>query len=406
MTQDLISRFIDENVHNQSNRAYQTTEFLKSQQESAQKELDLIETRLAAYKVENNGRLPEQRSENYQKLQTLEAAAGNINSQITRIQQEKLALESNLSFYKNQVDEQEKFKPEITAQQIQQQKSEKRIQAEKELDAWQNQLRQLQQRFTDTYPDVKTAKEEVANSQARLDKIIKDEKDAKDAAEAAKKEVANGSKPVAKTAAMLVEEQRREATIQQFTLTINNQNAQIEDLNSQLKRTNQEITLLQARLTGVPQSEKEYVDLMRERDLKSQNYDEMTKSLAKQMVTKDMEDRKEGEQLEILDSASDPITPAFPNHPLVVGVGAAVGLLLGVVIAGAPGDEGYVAQESEGRAGLHADGDSRKHPAARKRFCGAPQAPPGLAGLDHRLPGGGGADVRVRSSTTRLRKPE
>ena len=48
VTQDLISRFIDENVHNQSNRAYQTTEFLKSQQENAQKELDLIETRLAA----------------------------------------------------------------------------------------------------------------------------------------------------------------------------------------------------------------------------------------------------------------------------------------------------------------------------------------------------------------------
>ncbi len=95
---------------------------------------------------------------------------------------------------------------------------------------------------------MKTAKEEVANSQARLDKIIKDEKDAKDAAEAAKKEVANGGKPPAKTAAMLVEEQRRDATIQQFThSTINNQNAQIETLNDQLKKPNQEIALLQAR---------------------------------------------------------------------------------------------------------------------------------------------------------------
>src|ERR1019366_10461661 len=50
VVQELMARFMDENFRNQSNQTFQTTDFLKSEQDKAQKELDAIEDRLAAYK--------------------------------------------------------------------------------------------------------------------------------------------------------------------------------------------------------------------------------------------------------------------------------------------------------------------------------------------------------------------
>jgi hypothetical protein len=48
-----------------------------------------------------------------------------------------------------------------------------------------------------------------------------------------------------------------------------------------------------------------------------------------------MEDRKEGENLQTLDPANLPESPSYPNHPLVIGLGAGLGLILGIAIAGA-----------------------------------------------------------------------
>jgi succinoglycan biosynthesis transport protein ExoP len=110
---------------------------------------------------------------------------------------------------------------------------------------------------------------------------------------------------------------------------------QIEEYNGQLKTIDQAANRLQALLNGVPQSEKEYEDLVRERDLKKEKYEEMTKSLVKGQVTQEMENRQEGENLQILDPASDPDTPTYPNHGQIVAIGAGLGLVLGFVIAGA-----------------------------------------------------------------------
>ncbi len=75
-----------------------------------------------------------------------------------------------------------------------------------------------------------------------------------------------------------------------------------------------------------PQSEKEYDDLLRERDIKREHYEQMTKHLATAQVTQEMENCKEGETLDILDPASLPEVPASPNHPLVIAIGAGIGL--------------------------------------------------------------------------------
>ncbi|HEY1755408.1 MAG TPA: Wzz/FepE/Etk N-terminal domain-containing protein [Bryobacteraceae bacterium] len=327
---DLIGRFLSANTQAQSNQTYQTTAFMKDEADTAQKELDAIESRLAAYKMENNGRLPEQTAENYQKMTALETMQTNLESQINRYQNEKLTYVANLNIFKTQADAMEKIKPETgTVAAQQQQKSVKLQKAEAEVEALTNQLQQLRQHFQESYPDVKNAKASLESAESKRDKIIADEKAEADA----KKDVVTGKPPVAP--AVIKEAADRDATIARYNAQIAQDDTQIEQLTAQMKNVSREIQVLNGRIDSVPQSEKEYEDLKRERDIKNQEYEDMKKNLGKAQIQQEMENRQEGEKLEILDGANLPETAAYPNHPLVVAVGAGIGLMLGIVIAGA-----------------------------------------------------------------------
>ena len=331
---DLMSRFLDENFRSQSNQTFQSTEFMKDLAEAAGKDLDTIEDRLAAYKVENNGRLPEQESNNYTKLQTLETSASSLGTQINAYQNQKLFLESQLSLYNKQANELAQMKPDpaAVAAAAQSQKSVKLQRAEAEVDSWTNQLQALQQKYRDTYPDVKTAKDFLANAIAKRDKIAQEDK----AEFEAKKDAVTGKQAAPTTTLAAVrEKQDQEATVQRLQISIAAADNQIEEYKAQLKKVNQEVALLQGRLESVPKSEKEYDDLLRERDIKKARYEEMTKGLGKAQVTQELENRKEGENLQILDGASLPDTPSDPKRGVVIAVGAGIGLIVGIVIAGA-----------------------------------------------------------------------
>jgi hypothetical protein len=61
----------------------------------------------------------------------------------------------------------------------------------------------------------------------------------------------------------------------------------------------------------------------------------LDQNLQQAQIAQDMEGRKQGETLELLDPASLPLNPTEPKRYLIVSIGAALGLLFGVVIAGA-----------------------------------------------------------------------
>jgi capsular polysaccharide biosynthesis protein len=52
-------------------------------------------------------------------------------------------------------------------------------------------------------------------------------------------------------------------------------------------------------------------------------------------IATDLENRKQGENLELLDQASLPLTHAEPNRAMIVGAGFIAGLIVGVMLAAA-----------------------------------------------------------------------
>jgi polysaccharide biosynthesis transport protein len=86
---------------------------------------------------------------------------------------------------------------------------------------------------------------------------------------------------------------------------------------------------------GIPLSEKEYAELIRERDVAKERFTEANLKLNRMQSGEEIETRKLGETLEQLDSPLLPQSPSEPKRTLIIGVGAVLGLFIGFVTAGA-----------------------------------------------------------------------
>ena len=114
-----------------------------------------------------------------------------------------------------------------------------------------------------------------------------------------------------------------------------NLNVQMDEKVKQIQELSRMIANYQARVEGSPQLEGQYVALTRDLSLAKQSYEDLHRRNEVSETAKDLEEHKAGENLEVLDPASDPQAPSEPNRPQMAAMGAGLGLMLGIVLAGA-----------------------------------------------------------------------
>jgi hypothetical protein len=114
-----------------------------------------------------------------------------------------------------------------------------------------------------------------------------------------------------------------------------NLNLQMDEKVKQIQELNRMIASYQSRVEGSPQLEGQYLALTRDLALAKQTYEDYHRKAEASDTAKDMEEHKAGENLEVLDAASDPQAPSEPNRPQIAAMGTGLGLLLGIVLAGA-----------------------------------------------------------------------
>ena len=321
VVQDIVSRFIDANIRNRSNATFQTTQFIKDETDAAKKQLDEAESKVAAFRMQNNGRLPDQLDSNMRQLGAVQAQVTYLGAQLSRASQEKLQLESNIRILKDQMAALTKEPVDTAAAQ----KSERLIEADRELQAAETQLNALRQHYKDSYPDVQAGITRVAAAKKKREDVLSEETSAKD------------DKPSVKPANQQTVREARDldANIRRMQSAIEARDLEIEEYNKELKRANDGIKAYQGRIEIVPLGEKQYAELLRDRDLTKAQYMDLSAKLQRAEIAQEMEGRKQGETLELLDPASLPTTPTEPKRPIIISIGGAFGLLFGIVIAGA-----------------------------------------------------------------------
>jgi succinoglycan biosynthesis transport protein ExoP len=334
VTQELVSRMINENTRVQLGVTQSTAEFLTEEVQKAKERLDQIEQSLTSFRIRNAGRLPDERSMNFAALQGTETRIAAVNSAWQRVNQEKLMLEAQLRFQREQLNQAVAAGVAAAAAgpqgAVKTRAANARLEAlERDILGTEQVLARLRDQYKETYPDVQRVKTNLAALQRERDQLLKRE-ESDNATEVAKPAA---PKAPPSTVPMTREMQAMQLNLKQMEMLIQAKTTESADYSAELTRLNGQARDFRNRIGSTPMADQEFVSLTRDHDNAKQEYQQL---LAKQSDAKRgqaVERRNQGETLELLDTASLPVEPTEPKRPLILVAGAIAGLGVGILLA-------------------------------------------------------------------------
>jgi succinoglycan biosynthesis transport protein ExoP len=183
-----------------------------------------------------------------------------------------------------------------------------------QLEAAKAQLQILRLRYKETYPDV-----------LRMQKTIRD-LEAKLQAEALQRPLSPGAtdRPASP------EEARRQERLKAAQTELEMVDRQIATLKQEEKRIRTLMAGYQSRVEATAGRESELTGLMRDYDTLRKNYDELKLKQENAKMAAALEERSVGEQFWTIDAPRVPERPVRPNRPMILLLGALVGLGIGI----------------------------------------------------------------------------
>ena len=331
----LVTRFVDQNVQAQRSQAQMTTKFLDDELKQAQDKLTQLDNESAKFKMENNGKLPEETTSNQAMLNSLQMTQSQLAQAVQNAQDRKELLQSQLSGYMSQLEflkanAEETVTPVETAQV--QAKNQELANATSRLQMLQEQMASVSQIYGKNAPEMKTLKAQITAAQTNKDKLEKDQQE-KDAAAVQKPATSQEKKVPNKTAQQQIV--AVQSQIDQTKTLIAEAANNVKTVQNDQDQIAKRISMYEARIEAAPLNERAWAQLQRDHFLAQQDYDEKMKKRQQAETAQNMEEHKAGEMLEVLDQPSDPQAPTEPKRAQWAATGTGLGLLLGVVLAGA-----------------------------------------------------------------------
>lgn len=325
---ELIDRFTKQSIESRLNSSRQTTLFLSDQYESAKRELDDLDARIAVFRTRYFGELPEQEQMVVSRLSTMEASLQATSGQLSRAQQDRIQLESQLRELREQAAalSQQSQTPETAA--LAAQRNPRIIEAQREIERARNSLRLLRESYTDSHPDVRRLMAFIEGREGHLKDLIEEERKFLAEAPASQPAAARSIPPeilqrLRETSSAIA---RLQAALQSKDMEIEDYNRQINDLKNRIKTT-------QGRLESGASISQEYLQLVRDRELAARRYEDLSRKLQDSSMATDLVSRGQSETMEVLESPVIPEEPIAPNRPLIIAVGVALGLAVGIGLA-------------------------------------------------------------------------
>jgi len=296
---EISSMFRNQNIHQRQKQTEETTEFLAKQLEEAKAKLDEQDARVAAFKKQHMGALPDDERTNVTLLTGLTTQLDAVTQGMNQARQEKTFLESMLN------QQLALLKASSSGQSTQT--------LEQQLQNLRNQLAVLQQSYTDKHPSVIKAKQAITQLEKQMEATP-----AKDLSAAAGQKPAI---PVIETP----EIQHYRAQLHQQELNISQKTKQQEDLQ-------REIRGLQGKIEASPGVQQEFQGLTRDYQTAFSFYNDLLKRKNESQMATDLENGQQSEKFRVVDQPNLPETPSFPNRQLFTLGGLCAGLGLGVGI--------------------------------------------------------------------------
>lgn len=297
---EITSLILTENSKSRADAAKGTTDFLSRQVDDAKRALDEQDSRLADFKRKYMGQLPGDADNNVRILMTMNSQLDASTQTLYRAQQDKAYTESMMA-------------QQLAAWKATQSASNPQT-LEQQLGTLQSQLLALQAHYTNDHPDVIKTKADIAEVQKKLDQLNK-------AAASSTADTANDKSNLAEP-----------PEIRQLRLQVHQYQGVIEQSTADQKRLQNQIQLYQSRAAMSPAIEEQYKLLTRDYDNAQNFYKDLLDKKSKSELATSMESQQQGEVMRILNPASLPESPSFPNRLLFAGAGLGAGLGLGLLL--------------------------------------------------------------------------
>jgi succinoglycan biosynthesis transport protein ExoP len=307
--QELVTRFMNLSNTDISQAQQSAHTFVTDEYNLAKQQLDVAEKKLEDFRKTNAGRLPEDVQMNIGQMSALQQRLTQLNEALNRNNQQKMILDTQLSMAKDRLAAVKS--PAVVMH------NDKLNDLNRQIERLEIDITEMKGRYTEDYPGLQSAQDHLA--------FLKKQRDA-----AMKEKVVDNSKVYDPTTAT-AERMNAEDAIASLNTQMKALNMEAAQYRRDMGNVNRTLEQYQARLQNIA-GEKEYEDLTRDRDAAKNHFFDLENKRQLSTASVHIEERKQGQALEVIDQAILPTTPAAPKRGTMLPMGVVAGLALGVVI--------------------------------------------------------------------------
>lgn len=296
---EITSMFMEQNAQRRMDQTQKTTQFMSKELQEAKAKLDEQDEKLAQFKRQYLGSLPEEEESNLSLLNGLNTQLEAATQALNRAEQDKAINQTLLS-------QQEANWTSTLSGSLDSNPDT----MEQHLAALQDQMSQMLLRYTPDYPDVVKLKAQIDALKARLSEETP-------------------SKPTTRSVPGKMHEP---AQLLQLRTRVQQDDLTITELTKRQNQIQEQTRQIQGRVQASPMVEEKFKDLTRNYQTAQQIYNELLRKQSDSSIAKDLEQERESDVFRILDPPSYPLAPSFPKLIQFLSGGLVAGLALGVGI--------------------------------------------------------------------------
>jgi len=335
---ELTSLFLNENLRSRQESAEETTAFLKQEAENLKTHIEESEKKISQFKQRANGALPELEQLNLQFINQNDQELIRVEQDIRSAEDRKIYLEGQLATLKPNT-------PMVTAS------GERIPDADERLKILRTQYIEASARLSPGHPDMIKMKREIealekSSASAGTDDYVKQLSAERDKLAMLLKQDGEQHPDVIRARKVIaaLEEKLKHAPPAKVEQTVKPENPAYITIQAQLESTTAELAALKStesrlkakgreyanRVEQTTLNEREYQDLVRDRDNSVKKYDEIRSKLLEAKVSEGLEMERKGERFSLIDPPALPEKPVKPNRTAIVVLGFILSMMGGV----------------------------------------------------------------------------
>jgi polysaccharide chain length determinant protein (PEP-CTERM system associated) len=312
VTAELASKYIDEQTKNTINSTTSAKTFIDQQVNQAKEELDTVDKERLDFMQQNVGNLPSEASSLIAQLSGLREQQKAYISDVGRFQDRRSALTTQIALVKKSSDQLKDDVAENTTDPKTTLAWSQLVSRKADL---QSQLTRMLTELRAKHPDVLAKQAEVDSVNTAMDQMLTEWK-------------------------QRIKE-KQDKLRDRPDLAVANLEAELQLTDGEIKREqrmlgeiDKQISQVMDRINDVPGAEVTLGALDREYQTKKTAYDQLLLQAQKIGLGADAASQQQGEGIQVVDPANLPARPVAPKRLMLMGMGIAVGLAVGFLLAG------------------------------------------------------------------------